>query len=75
MIQVLPPAQIDNTPRFSVHKYLFRPIPKGLRAITLLRLMMNTFAAIPDIPLNELLVLLFILAIVYGFAWHDRPAK
>jgi len=37
--------------------------------------MMNTFAAIPDIPLNELLVLLFILAIVYGFAWHDRPAK
>jgi len=34
-----------------------------------------TLAAIPDIPLNEPVVLLFILAIVYGFAWHDRPAK
>ena len=39
------------------------------------QLMTIASIALHEIPMNVLFILLFVLGILYGFAWHDRPAK
>ena len=53
----------------------FDPFPDYSMADRVSQLMTIASIVLHEIPLNVLVILLFVLGILYGFAWHDRPAK